>query len=131
MRGLILKQINQGGYDLETIISRIDYFCANGELSPADREELIALAREHAVAARRDDPEILALWTAVRDLQTKVKAIMDGTAEAYPEFVQPTGAHNAYNAGQGVTYNGKHYRSLIDGNVWSPDTYPAGWEEAE
>jgi hypothetical protein len=24
--------------------------------------------------------------------------------------------------------DGKTYKSLIDNNVWSPDTYPAGWE---
>ena len=28
-----------------------------------------------------------------------------------------------------VTYNGEHYVSLIDGNTWSPDAYPAGWEK--
>ena len=27
-----------------------------------------------------------------------------------------------------VDYNGTLYQSLIDGNVWSPDVYPAGWE---
>lgn len=46
-----------------------------------------------------------------------------------PEWVQPTGAHDAYNTGDKVTYNGKRYISLIDGNVYSPDDYPAGWEE--
>lgn len=49
--------------------------------------------------------------------------------EAYPEFVQPTGAHDAYNTGDRVTYNGKVYESTMDGNVWSPDAYPDGWEE--
>ena len=28
-----------------------------------------------------------------------------------------------------VTYNGKVYVSLIDNNVWSPEAYPAGWQE--
>lgn len=46
----------------------------------------------------------------------------------YPDFVQPSGAHDAYNTGDIVMYNGTAYRSLIDGNVWSPDAYPAGWE---
>ena len=27
-----------------------------------------------------------------------------------------------------VTYKGKQYISLIDGNTYSPDAYPAGWE---
>ena len=47
----------------------------------------------------------------------------------YPEFVQPTGAHDAYNTGDRVTYNGKVYESTINGNVWAPDAYPAGWKE--
>lgn len=46
----------------------------------------------------------------------------------YPEFVQPTGAQDAYKAGDIVSYNGKLYRSTINNNVWSPDAYPAGWE---
>lgn len=48
--------------------------------------------------------------------------------DEWPEFVQPTGAHDAYKAGDKITYNGKHYVSKIDNNVWSPDDYPAGWE---
>ena len=51
------------------------------------------------------------------------------SVEEWPEFAQPTGAHDAYNTGDKVTYNGKRYVSLIDANVYSPDDYPAGWEE--
>lgn len=51
--------------------------------------------------------------------------------DEYPEWVQPTGAHDAYNTGDIVRYKGKLYRSVIDGNVWAPDTYPAGWETYE
>ena len=46
----------------------------------------------------------------------------------YPAWVQPTGAHDAYNTGDIVNYNGTLYKSVIDGNVWSPDAYPQGWE---
>lgn len=46
----------------------------------------------------------------------------------YPIWSQPTGAHDAYNTGDIVDYNGTLYKSLIDGNVYSPDAYPAGWE---
>lgn len=49
----------------------------------------------------------------------------------YPVWSQPTGAHDAYNAGDIVNYNGKLYKSLIDGNVYSPDAYPSGWEAVE
>lgn len=49
--------------------------------------------------------------------------------DEWPEFVQPTGAHDAYNKGDKVTFEGKHYVSLIDANVYSPAAYPAGWQE--
>lgn len=52
----------------------------------------------------------------------------DPGATEYPDWVQPSGAHDAYNTGDIVRYNGVLYRSKIDGNVWSPDAYPAGWE---
>ena len=51
--------------------------------------------------------------------------------DEWPEFVQPTGAHDAYNRGDKVTFNSKHYISLIDANVYSPAVYPAGWQEQE
>lgn len=48
--------------------------------------------------------------------------------DGYPIWSQPTGAHDAYNIGDIVDYNGTLYKSLIDGNVYSPEAYPAGWE---
>lgn len=48
--------------------------------------------------------------------------------EGYPIWSKPTGAHDAYNKGDIVDYNGTLYVCIIDGNVWSPDEYPQGWE---
>lgn len=45
----------------------------------------------------------------------------------YPVWAQPTGSHDAYNKGDIVNYNGTLYQSLIDGNTYSPEAYPAGW----
>ena len=47
----------------------------------------------------------------------------------YPVWSQPTGAHDAYNKGDIVNYNGTLYQSLVDGNTYAPDAYPAGWAE--
>lgn len=47
----------------------------------------------------------------------------------YPIWSRPTGAHDAYNASDIVNYNGELMRSLIDGNVWSPDELPSAWEK--
>ena len=46
-----------------------------------------------------------------------------------PEWVQPTGSHDAYNTGDKVIYEGKVYESLIDNNTWNPLDYPQGWKE--
>ena len=49
--------------------------------------------------------------------------------ETIPDFVQPTGAHDAYKKGDKVKFEGKIYESLIDANTYSPSAYPAGWKE--
>lgn len=55
-----------------------------------------------------------ALWTRV-------------SVEEWPEWVQPTGAQDAYMAGDKVSHNGKHWISAVDNNVWEPGVY--GWTE--
>ena len=45
----------------------------------------------------------------------------------YPVWSRPTGAHDAYNTGDIVDYNGTLYESLINGNVYSPEEYAMGW----
>lgn len=46
-------------------------------------------------------------------------------------FIQPTGAHDAYQNGECCLWtDGKVYRSIMDGaNAYSPEAYPQGWEE--
>lgn len=53
----------------------------------------------------------------------------DKPVNEYPDWVQPTGQHDAYMTGDKVTFNDKHYESVIDYNTWSPEAYPAGWKE--
>ena len=48
-------------------------------------------------------------------------------SEEYPEWVQPTGAHDAYAQGAKVTHNGKKWTSNVENNVWEPGVY--GWTE--
>lgn len=45
------------------------------------------------------------------------------------DFVQPTGAHDAYMIGEKVMFNGSIYESIIDNNVYSPTAYPKGWKK--
>ena len=49
-----------------------------------------------------------------------------------PVWKQPIGSSDAYNKGDQVHYptaDDPVYESLIDGNVWSPEAYPQGWEQ--
>lgn len=49
--------------------------------------------------------------------------------DPFPEWVQPTGAHDAYPLGAHVSHIGKHWESDIDANVYEPSVY--GWSEIE
>lgn len=48
------------------------------------------------------------------------------SVDKYPEWVQPTGAHDTYNIGDKVTYNGQHYVCTANANVYAPGVY--GWQ---
>ena len=49
------------------------------------------------------------------------------STEEWPEWIQPTGAHDAYDTGAKVSHNGKHWISNMDANVYEPGVY--GWTE--
>jgi len=59
-------------------------------------------------------------WTpdAVPALWTRIKANPDPSEPE--EWVQPTGAHDAYAKGDQVKHNGKVWVSDVDANVWEP-----------
>lgn len=73
-----------------------------------------------------------AAWTpeAAASLWAKVLVTKDagGNQTSISDWVQPEST-NPYNKGDKVKFNGKVYASAIDGNVWSPSAYPAGWTE--
>jgi hypothetical protein len=60
----------------------------------------------------------VSLWVATAD-----------PGEEWPEWKQPAGAHDAYNKGDKVSHNDKHWISDIDANVYEPSVY--GWSEVE
>ena len=48
------------------------------------------------------------------------------SVDEYPEWIQPIGAHDAYNIGDKCSYNGQHYVCTSNANVYAPDVY--GWD---
>ena len=80
--------------------------------------KLYRCEQSHTSQAGWEPPVVPALWTEV------------AKPGEIPVWKQPTGAQDAYNTGDKVHYpdaDGTVYESTIDGNVWSPDAYPAGW----
>ena len=47
--------------------------------------------------------------------------------QEWPDWIQPTGAHDAYAKGDKVTHNSKKWTSDVDANTWEPGVY--GWTE--
>lgn len=147
------SQILAGEYDLLKMRERIMAVYATGQLTTEEFDQLLALAGEHADPVASLPPleerfdvilERLATVTASVDaLSARVAALEAGDdtepgddpetpeepSTSYPEWVQPLGGHDAYKTGDRVMYQGKVYESSIDGNVWAPDVYPAGWKE--
>ena len=65
-------------------------------------------------------------WTP----DTAVSLFVRVSVEEYPEWVQPTGSHDAYNKGDKVSHNDAHWISLIDANVYEPtDAIPTIWQK--
>lgn len=91
-------------------------FVTYGENSVGD-PQLYKVVQDHTSQADWTPDVLASLFTAI-----------GLTAAGYPVWTQPSGAHDAYNTGDVVDYNGTPYQSLIDGNVYAPDAYPAGWQ---
>ena len=64
-------------------------------------------------------------WTP--DVAVSLFVRVDDPSIEYPEWIQPTGAQDAYALGAKVSHNGKHWISTVDANVWEPGVY--GWSE--
>lgn len=76
--------------------------------------KLYRVIQAHTSQADWFPPDLPALYTEI-------------SVEEYPEWVQPTGAQDAYPLGAKVMHNGKRWTSDVDANVWEPGVY--GWTE--
>ncbi len=66
-------------------------------------------------------------WTP--DVTASLWKAVGNPTEEYPEWSQPVGSHDAYQTGDKVSYNNKHWQSTANNNVWQPGVY--GWEEIQ
>lgn len=136
--------INEGGYDLADLTERIKTLFALGELSKEEMEQLLEQAQTNAkpddsYAPLADRVKAIEEWeTTVEERLSKLESDSptypgdpEEPAEEWPEYKQPTGAHDAYHVGDKITYKGKHYTCTYNGCVWTPDEYPQGWQLVE
>ena len=144
----IFKNVLKGQYELVDILNKIAEYYVKGNLTKEEKEALEAEARNNANPENSYMPvkeQLDKVIDRVEILESKVNNLeginsvepidpSESPTESineYPEYVQPTGAHDAYRIGDKITYNNKKYICKMDGCVWTPDIYPAGWEECK
>lgn len=126
LQELVTQKTLQGATDAEALEMRSLYpeWCSEVEYTAGYYLQykgiLYKVLQDHTSQADWTPDKAVSLYVNVADPQ-----------EPYPPYKAPTGAHDAYKKGDCVTFEGKHYRSKIDGNVHSPAEYPAGWEIVE
>lgn len=89
---------------------------ASGERYRTEDGTLYRCIQAHLTQSNWHPSRAPALWVKVSVL-------------VYPEWVQPTGAHDAYNAGDKCTYQGIRYICTVNENVYAPTVY--GWQEVD
>lgn len=153
MYEIIKNVINSKDYELRDMLYKINKMYIESYITETQKTELDKLARANANAENSYAPVqeqideafsqiselkitmeanaigLSALKEAVEKLGAKIETPVEEPKEEYPEYIQPTGAHDAYHVGDKITYNGKKYICKLDNCVWNPDTYPAGWQE--
>lgn len=153
MYEIIKNVIEAGNYELVDMLKKINTVWIESNITDEQKQELDELARTNAKAENSYAPlqeqidkafkelDLLkstveanavgmsALKDAVEKFGGKVETTTEPSKEEYSEYIQPTGAHDAYNIGDKITYNGKKYICQINGCVLAPDVYPQGWQE--
>lgn len=137
MYELIKQVIESHSYkDSNALTAKIQRMYVEGELTEEQYTELrTLLIEQNPVKAYDAEAEIDKVWVELRRIANIVDHMPEPEPEPEPDipvWVQPTGAHDAYQMGDKVHYPGANdpvYESLINGNVWSPDAYPAGWKQ--
>lgn len=103
--------------DLRTYPQTKETQTADGETVAVTEKVLYKCLQAHT---SQDD------WTP--DVSSSLWKNLSMNESGIPDWSQPISSADAYNTGDEVMYNGVHYKSLIDNNVWSPTDYPQGWE---
>ena len=141
MFNIFKNVIETSDFDLRDILNKIEESYIKSSLSKEEQEELEEMARKHA----KPENSYASLQSQIDDLAQKIKELQvtinanaqgmsaikeaveqlggvvtppaEQPTEEYPEYVKPTGEHDAYHVGDKITYNGKKYECIFDGCV--------------
>lgn len=136
MYEIIKNVIEKQDFDLREMLYKIAKMYIEGYITEEEKEELEEIARNNAKSENSYAPlqeQIDDLYSKYEELYKLIKADEpeNPVEEEYPEYKQPTGAHDAYNTGAKITFKGERWEALQDGLVWSPEEYPQGWKLIE
>lgn len=121
---VIKAAIENGGYRLEEMLSRVRAFAAKGLIGVEEMAELEQLARDHADV--RADTDV---FSKLEELEQRVRALESGSAAAQESDYVPG---RWYYRGDRCRENGVNYVCIApEGKVctWPPSEYPVYWEE--
>ena len=126
MYNSVLIVIQSGEYNLSDLTKKIDTLWLKSYLTDDERESLTKLAIEKAnpdAGLPSFSERMAALEKRVSKLEGNLSSGGNSGSSDWPEWVQPTGAHDAYAKDSQVTHNGERYVSQIDANVWEPGMF--------
>lgn len=125
MYEIIKNVILSKNYELVDMLKKINTVWIESNITDEQKQELDELARANAKAENSYAPiqeQIDKIYEKLDNLEARLNKL-EGTEETtepteeYPEYVQPTGAHDCYNTGDKITYNGKKYICQMNGCV--------------
>lgn len=142
MYEIIKNVIQSKDYELRDMLYKINKMYIESYITETQKTELDELARTNANVENSYAPvqeQINNIYNELSQIKSQLNTLLENGEEPseppetdeYPEFVQPTGAHDCYNTGAKITFKGNRYTCLIDGCVWSPEEYPQGWKKEE
>lgn len=133
MKTVFENVIRKGDFALGELLKKIDTYHISGKLTDTDRDYLYSLAR--GTADPTSGADIYAKLAELDSRLRKVEAAQSGT-ESGDTTGEETPAEYVpgkwYYGGDRVTYSGKTYTCTAPEGVacvWSPDEYPAYWQE--
>ncbi len=130
MKSIFENVIKRGDYDLNAMLLKIDTYHIEGKLTDDEKTELYLLAQQKPTQQYDIKSEIEKLWGAIREINDILSG-NSGEEDEVSEFLQPTGASDAYQVGDRVLFDGKVYVCLVPNCVWSPLSLPSAWEAVE